>query len=467
MLCLHSYVDTIPLTTYRSERITTMALAAQLLPGYQYRIIEGPFSDEVVTIVDAKPFPDTHPERRKVTVLNPQGKEFYILPRQLTNTPEAQVNLAPAPVFNVTPGPSHTPAQTFQVGTPGPKTGPVDTSDYEATVAPMTQQQVVKLTMSHQLVAITDPMDPRLDHLRPSRAKVKQYINRTMPNGMSDVEYLLTYTNDDYRSRNQGRPANIMLKGDTQSGKTFLVEVLAVKWAEMLGLPKPMPIFTLSGSSGITDYDLFGQTTSFTDVETGTESLVWLHGLAEMAVQVGGILYLDEINAFGERVTTSLHPVADHRHTFTNRNKPVWKNGQFMPDTVTASFDLWIIGTYNEGYKGMGEMNEAFINRFRHIRWGYDKDVEAKLIQSPAIRLLGEALRTARDNSTIRTPVGTKALQNIEEDLQSFGVAIAMDTFKGMFKANEVPLVDEILEGRSIFVLLQEELRQASIEATH
>ena len=42
-------------------------------------------------------------------------------------------------------------------------------------------------------------------------------------------------------------------------------------------------------------------------------------------------------------------------------------------------------------------MNEAFINRFRHIRWGYDKDVEAKLIDSPAIRLLGEALRTARE----------------------------------------------------------------------
>ena len=53
----------------------------------------------------------------------------------------------------------------------------------------------------------------------------------------------------------------------------------------------------------------------------------------------------------------------------------------------------------------MGEMNEAFINRFRHIRWGYDKDVEAKLINSPAIRLLGEALRTARESSTIRTPV--------------------------------------------------------------
>ena len=58
-----------------------------------------------------------------------------------------------------------------------------------------------------QVTPITDPMDPRLDHLRPSRAKVRRYINREMPNGMSDVEFLLTFTSDDYRPRTRaGRP---------------------------------------------------------------------------------------------------------------------------------------------------------------------------------------------------------------------------------------------------------------------
>ena len=98
---------------------------------------------------------------------------------------------------------------------------------------------------SHAINPITDPMDPRLDHLRPVRAKVRRYLNRVMANGMTDIEFLLTFTNDDYRAKNEGRPANIMLKGDTQSGKTFLVEVLAVAWADAMGLPKPMPIFTL------------------------------------------------------------------------------------------------------------------------------------------------------------------------------------------------------------------------------
>ena len=421
-----------------------MALAASLIPGFKYRVLKGPFADEIVTIVDNTPFldGDTEGRQRKITILTPLGDTDYILPRLLNDRPE-DVAVADAPVFS----------------TPAVQTAPV--LEMLTPAGGNTAAVAASLVLS----PITDPMDPRLDHLRPSRAKVKRYINRVMADGGTDIEMLLKFASDAYRSKNQGRPANVMLKGDTQSGKTFLVEALAVAWADEMGLPKPMPIFTLSGSSGITDYDLFGQTTSYTDPATGREQLVWLPGLVDLGSQVGGILYLDEINAFGERVTSSLHPLADHRHTFVNRNKPVWKNGQFMPDTVTASMDLWIIGTYNEGYRGMGEMNEAFINRFRHIRWDYDKEIEGKLINSPAIRLLGEALRTARAANQIRTPVGTSALQHIEEDLHTFGIAMAMQIFTGMFKANEVAVVESIIEDRSVFVMLQEELRQASVNA--
>ena len=270
-----------------------------------------------------------------------------------------------------------------------------------------------------------------------------------------------------YRGKNQGRPANVMLKGDTQSGKTFLVEVLACLWAETAGAgTKPMPIFTLSGSSGVTDFDLFGQSTSYTDPETGVERLVWLPGLVELAAQCGGILYLDEVNAFGERVTSSLHPWLTTVTCSSTATRPLWKKRPVAcPTPSRRHYDLWIIGTYNEGYKGMGEMNEAFINRFRHIRWDYDKDVEAKLIDSPAIRLLGDCLRTARAGNQLRTPVGTSALQHLEEDIQEMGIAVGVQIFTGMFKAAEIPVVEEILEARSIFVMLQEEARQREADA--
>jgi MoxR-like ATPase len=422
-----------------------MASAAALLPGFKYEIANGDFAGEIVTIVNNKAFPDGHPNQRKITVLTPEGTEYYILPRQLRDTPVGLVDtLTPTPITD---------------------SAPVLTDPVLVSITQPSGEQVAVTVRT--IDPITDPMDPRLDHLRPSRRKFKQYIGRDMGNGMSDTDFLLAFTSDVYRAdaNNAGRPASVLLKGDTQSGKTMLVEVLAILWAERLGLPKPMPIFTISGSSGVTDFDLFGQTTSYTDPITGSESLVWLPGMVELAAQIGGILYLDEVNALDPRVTSSLHPLTDHRHLFVNRNKAVYRGGQFMPEVTQASLDLWIIGTFNESYAGMGKLNEAFVNRFEHIVWGYNGDVENKLIKSAAIRLLGDALRTARDRNSIRTPCGTAALQRCERNVATFGPVIGLNLLTSMFGPQERPVVDSIIEDRSIIILLNEELRQAATEA--
>jgi MoxR-like ATPase len=250
-----------------------------------------------------------------------------------------------------------------------------------------------------------------------------------------------------------------MIKGDTQSGKTFLVDALACAWADELGYPKPMPVFKLSGSSGVTDYDLFGQPSALGN------QIVQMPGLVDMAARAGGILYLDEVNAMGERVTSSLHPVADSTHMFINRSKPVVSDGTVMPDLVSTNLDLWIIGTFNEGYRGMSDMNEAFLNRFRHIPWDYSEEVEKRLVKSAAIRLLGEGLRLARTKGHLRTPVGTSALERLESDVQEFGVAIALNIFGGLFKQHERAQVETVIEDRSIIIALNEELKQAEANA--
>lgn len=426
-----------------------MALAASLIPGFTYRITAGPLTGAQVTIVDNKAFPDKdengdpHPEARKITV-KLGNDEIFVIPRLIDGTPiadpmwsRAHAVAAAAPYESPVPVATVTTAPVATVITPEMFSGPQ--GEYKP---------------------LTDPMDPRLDHLRPNTAKVAQYINRVMPNGMTDVQFLLTFANADYRQENQGRPANIMLKGDTQGGKTFLVEVLAVEWAKMLGYPKPMPIFTLSGSNGVTDFDLFGQPANYVDPVTGQEQIVWLPGVVDMAARVGGILYADEVNALGERVTSSLHSVADHRHSFTNRNRPVKVPGDgFMPEVVICAMDLWFVGTYNEGYRGMTAMNEAFANRFRHIEWGYDDKVEKKLVPSPVIHLLADALRTARSQNKLRTPVGTAALQRLWRDVQAFGQTMALDVFTAVFQQQEREIVRAIIEDRSINVLLGEELK--------
>jgi hypothetical protein len=435
-----------------------MAKAHFLIPGFQYRVISGLLADEIVTIVDNHPFPDDDPEKRqrKITVKFEDGTVDYILPRLLSDEPMG----IDSPAIQGTTHPA--PVQAVEAPVAATTTGPMAT-----VLNPATGEAI---TVARQPVTpITDPMDPRLDHLRPSRSRVKRYVNRLMMNGMTDVQFLLTFTGDAHRAENEGRPANVMLKGDTQAGKTILVEVLAIAWADALGLPKPMPVFTLSGSSGVTDFDLFGQAVTYADPDLGIDRLVNLPGVVALAAECGGILYLDEINAMGERVTSSLHPLCDSRHQFINRGKAVTKGGIFMPEVVTAHQDLWIVGTYNDGnYRGMGEMNEAFINRFRHVAWGYDDDVESKLIKSPAVRLLGECVRTARKMNSrgLRTPVGTAALMRLEKDVAAFGVDLALEVFKGMFKHTEYDTVDAIITDRSINLMLEQERAQAELNET-
>ena len=402
-----------------------MAKAPGLIPGFSYRIKSGMFEGDSVEILDNTPILDGLPNQRKVLVQHSEG-EMYVLPRMLDDAPISQTPTTKAPVTKAKPAALAADVVTIPAVSP-------------------------EVLVADAIDPITDPMDPRLDHLRPSRSRVRRYISRTMPNGMSDVDFLLSFASDAYRAENEGRPANIMLKGDTQSGKTILVEVLAIAWADAMGLPKPMPIFTLSGSSGVTDYDLFGQPTTYQN------RLVFLPGVVDLAARCGGILYLDECNAMGERVTSSLHPLCDSRHHFVNRNKPVEKGGMIMPEVVSASLDLWIVGTYNEGYRGMGDMNEAFLNRFRHLTWGYNSDVEKALVTSAAILILGERLRTARGKGVLRTPVGTAALQRVEADCKTFGPEMGLSIFLGLFKPMERPQVEDIINDASIIILLNEE----------
>jgi len=289
-------------------------------------------------------------------------------------------------------------------------------------------------------------MDARLDVLRPNEALVDEYVTRNMPNGMTDTEYLLTCWE---------RRENVLLVGDTQGGKTMLVKVMAVLAARAAGLPKPYPVFTLSASSGITDFDLFGQPTAYTDPATGVESIVWLPGVVDMAAHVGGFLYLDEVNMMPERVTSSLHPVTDWRRTFVNRAKAIKVPGDgFMAEQVKVSDDLWIVGTMNPNYRGAGVLNEAFANRFRHLRWDYNPDVERTLVPNEGVRLLGDALRTARATGHLRTPVGTAALMRLASDVVEVGVDMAIYCLLSMFSQDETPVVEEIIESRSFRSLI-------------
>lgn len=384
----------------------------------------GPWAGHTAIVIDPKPVPDSDLEnRRKILVELPdvfdrddQPVQTYILPRMLALA-SADVPLQAAP--------KHTAQQHDDAPT-----------SYVLSSEP-----------------ITDPMDPALDRFRPNAEVVSQYVHRMVPGGFSDIEYAMALRE---QRDNRGFSRNIALVGETQSGKTMFVQVLAVLAAERDGLPKPYPIFTVSGSSGVTNYDLYGQTTAV--IIDGKEVLVWMEGLIPIGVRTGSFIYLDEWNSVPPAAAVTLHPILDSRRFFVNTQRAVPDgHGGFQPEVVNANPKMWAIATINPSYKGSNTLNEATSNRFQWLPWDYDEDTEEALIPSKTVRIIGDHLREARAGRTITIPVGTSALQRFNADCAMFGVENAMWSFKGLFPSNEWDVIDTIVEDGGMLDLLKSE----------
>jgi hypothetical protein len=125
-----------------------------------------------------------------------------------------------------------------------------------------------------------------------------------------------------------------------------------------------------------------------------------------------------------------------------------------MAEMVKLHEDTWVVGTMNPNYRGAGALNEAFANRFRFLRWDYNPEVEKTLIPNEGVRLLGDALRTARATGHLRTPVGTSALMRLANDVTKNGVDMAIYCLLSMFTQDETPVVEEIIESRSFRSLI-------------
>ena len=398
---------------------------ARMKFGDTYRVRAGEFAGREARIIDPQPFPDTDLNRRRKITVDIEGEQVYLLPRLL------ETNVVPL---------HHPQRPIADISIPHPVTG-------------------VPVLIPGD---ITDADDPRLDPWRPDPKdpSIKKYINRVMPNGQTDVDFLMSF----YEKKE-----NVLLVGDTQSGKTLMVSVLAVLAGQKRPSGKPLPVFLLSGSSGVSEFDLYGQPTAFTTPEGG-ERLVWLPGVVDLACRVDAcILYMDEVNMMGERVTSALHSVCDHRRSFVNRMKAVRVVHEgtetFIPEIVKASDGMWIVGTINPaGYKG-ASMGEAFLNRWVHIPWGYDEAVEKKLIPSATVRLLGQALREARATRAINTPIGTAALSRLCEQVTDYGVETSLWMLTAMFTPQEQPKVEAIIQDRSIKMLLEDEVAATNTSA--
>jgi nitric oxide reductase NorQ protein len=155
----------------------------------------------------------------------------------------------------------------------------------------------------------------------------------------------------------------VLLNGPTGSGKTRLVEHMA--WRLNI------PLYTVACHDDLSANDLIGRY-----IIKGDE-VKWIDGPLLMAVQEGGLAYLDEVVEARKDVTVVIHPLTDHR-----RCLPVEKRGKIYQ----APENFMLVISYNPNYQSvLKELKPSTRQRFVSINLGWPKeDLEIRIVSREA-----------------------------------------------------------------------------------
>ncbi len=167
-----------------------------------------------------------------------------------------------------------------------------------------------------------------------------------------------------------GTEKNILLQGETGTGKTTLVEQVAsrLNW----------PCFTVGCHGGLEFQELIGRVTLQPDGSTG-----WADGPLIAAMRVGGIFLLDEMNFLKPEVAGGLNTVLQATaYTIPETGELI----KAHPDFRIAATGNAMDGVGKGAYKGTQTSNIALLARFTlGIRVKYmDTASEKRMIEAKA-----------------------------------------------------------------------------------
>lgn len=265
-----------------------------------------------------------------------------------------------------------------------------------------------------------------VDHPKIPTIDREAYHHRELAGGRTDVEVV---------SRALELGMNVVLKGPPGVGKSYLARYLCGRTNR--------PLYRITLSETTYREDLLGHLhlVSSGDGDTVTR---WIDGPLTRAVREGGVLLLDEINAADANTVAALNAVMEGQET---RTLTIPQTGeQLVPHE-----EFRVVATANPGYQGTYELNDAFEDRFRHVKLEYlPAEVEVELIfdrtdldrgrEADVERLVAFAgrLREAYVDGELSTPVTTRELVRIAQFME--------DDFMDLENATQSELVSRVGE---------------------
>lgn len=146
---------------------------------------------------------------------------------------------------------------------------------------------------------------------------------------------------------------HLLLSGDKGTGKNCLITT----WAWVL----QRPLYSNSVNRETDKLDFLGSKTIDSEVDSASghvmDKITFQPEVLLQAMEVGGVINIDEVNFAEPGITGLLHSIADDRREI---QVPGYKK-------VAADDNFFIMGTMNIDYQGTNELNEALADRFIDI----------------------------------------------------------------------------------------------------
>lgn len=244
---------------------------------------------------------------------------------------------------------------------------------------------------------------------------------------------------------------NIILFGDTGSGKTLFGEAYASK--------RRLNYYSVPCDVSVNPADLFGKMI----VTDHVGVYEWQDGPITEIVRNGGVLNISEVNMMPPKIAAAMYQLLDGRRYISlmahkgeivrahigtkcidKKGKPVkcWCGTGACDDKVVL-----VIADMNPNYRGTMELNAAFKNRWEHkIPFGYSDEVEKQLLAFPTLREIAKRCREM-SGVEIMTPVSTNLLMEFEKFTlrKSLGLDYAMSNFVSAFATDEQSAIEKVM----------------------